>query len=69
MVVGLGRAGFAAARAIAAQGVEVRLGRDGVDMLRDVRAVVKSPGVTREATDTRGRILRLDDRRTALELA
>jgi UDP-N-acetylmuramoylalanine-D-glutamate ligase len=75
MVVGLGRAGFAAARAIAAragaetvrvwdaapdrpqreraellrrQGVEVRLGGDGVDMLRDARAVVKSPGVSWE---------------------
>src|SRR4051794_39365372 len=72
IVVGLGRAGFAAARAIAAragaatvrvwdaasdppqqeraevlrrQGIEVRLGGDGVEMLRDVRTVVKSPGV------------------------
>jgi UDP-N-acetylmuramoylalanine-D-glutamate ligase len=72
MVVGLGRAGFAAARAIVpragaaavrvwdvasdppqrqraevlrGQGVEVRLGGDGVDLLPDVRTVVKSPGV------------------------
>jgi UDP-N-acetylmuramoylalanine-D-glutamate ligase len=71
-VVGLGRAGFAAARALAAhvggasvrvwdsasdprqmkraealqgQGVEVRLGNDGVELVRGVRTVVKSPGV------------------------
>ena len=71
LIVGLGRAGLAAARALAARvdggvrawdesadlplresaaelreiGVDVRLGGDGLEALRDARALVKSPGV------------------------
>ena len=65
LVVGLARSGVAAARALAALGervvavdagaplvpddIDAHLGTDGLALLADVRAVVKSPGVPREA--------------------
>lgn len=65
LVVGLARSGIAAARALAARGeravavdagippvpgdIDARLGTDGLAFLADARAVVKSPGVPREA--------------------
>jgi UDP-N-acetylmuramoylalanine--D-glutamate ligase len=65
LVVGLARSGIAAARALAARGervaavdaatppvpgdIDARLGSDGLALLADARAVVKSPGVPREA--------------------
>ena len=65
LVVGLARSGVAAARVLAARGeravavdagtppvpddIDARLGTDGLAFLADARAVVKSPGVPREA--------------------
>jgi UDP-N-acetylmuramoylalanine--D-glutamate ligase len=65
LVVGLARSGIAAARALAALGeravavdagtpavpgdIDARLGSDGLALLAGARAVVKSPGVPREA--------------------
>ena len=48
-VIGLGAGAPAGAQALAAAGVELHLGEDGIALLDRVRAVVKSPGVPGQA--------------------